>query len=48
MIQMAQNNIGSLVVLKPGKQQMIAGILTERGIAIKKKTMFNLESVTYF
>ncbi|KAL0314679.1 UNVERIFIED_CONTAM: CBS domain-containing protein CBSX3, mitochondrial [Sesamum angustifolium] len=28
--QMAQNNIGSLVVLKPGEQQLIAGILTER------------------
>ncbi|XP_027091134.1 CBS domain-containing protein CBSX3, mitochondrial isoform X2 [Coffea arabica] len=28
--QMAQNNIGSLVVLKPGQQQLIAGILTER------------------
>lgn len=28
--QMAQNNIGSLVVLKPGNEQMIAGIITER------------------
>lgn len=28
---MAQNNIGSLVVLKPGEQHHIAGILTERG-----------------
>lgn len=28
--QMAQNNIGSLVVLKPGQQQLIAGIFTER------------------
>ncbi|KAI3464939.1 hypothetical protein Pfo_021602 [Paulownia fortunei] len=28
--QMAQNNIGSLVVLKPGEQQLIAGIFTER------------------
>ncbi|XP_073135796.1 CBS domain-containing protein CBSX3, mitochondrial [Henckelia pumila] len=28
--QMAKNNVGSLVVLKPGEQQMIAGILTER------------------
>ncbi|GER35562.1 Cbs domain protein [Striga asiatica] len=28
--RMAQNNIGSLVVLKPGEQQHIAGILTER------------------
>ncbi|KZV18375.1 hypothetical protein F511_28426 [Dorcoceras hygrometricum] len=27
---MAKNNVGSLVVLKPGEQQMIAGILTER------------------
>ncbi|KAL8543488.1 hypothetical protein ACS0TY_004144 [Phlomoides rotata] len=28
--RMAQNNIGSLVVLKPGEQQLIAGIFTER------------------
>ncbi|KAK1399258.1 Cystathionine beta-synthase (CBS) family protein [Heracleum sosnowskyi] len=28
--QMAQNNIGSLVVLKPGDSQLIAGIFTER------------------
>ncbi|CAH9141622.1 unnamed protein product, partial [Cuscuta epithymum] len=28
--QMAQNNIGSLVVLKPGDQHQIAGIITER------------------
>ncbi|KAL1539542.1 CBS domain-containing protein cbsx3, mitochondrial [Salvia divinorum] len=28
--QMAHNNIGSLVVLKPGEQHHIAGILTER------------------
>jgi hypothetical protein len=29
---MAKNNIGSLVVLKPGEQELIAGIITERGI----------------
>ncbi|KAL6207445.1 hypothetical protein ACLB2K_018403 [Fragaria x ananassa] len=29
-LPMAKNNIGSLVVLKPGKQQCIAGIITER------------------
>lgn len=28
---MAQNNIGSLVVLKPGQPQHVAGIITERG-----------------
>ncbi|KAL3840299.1 hypothetical protein ACJIZ3_024890 [Penstemon smallii] len=28
--QMVQNNIGSLVVLKPGEQKLIAGIFTER------------------
>ncbi|XP_021831917.1 CBS domain-containing protein CBSX3, mitochondrial [Prunus avium] len=27
---MAKNNVGSLVVLKPGEQQYIAGIITER------------------
>lgn len=31
MMQMARNNIGSLVVLKPGQEQLIAGIITERG-----------------
>lgn len=30
-MQMAKHNIGSLVVLKPGDQQCIAGIVTERG-----------------
>lgn len=29
---MAQNNIGSLVVLKPGDHHQIAGIITERGM----------------
>lgn len=33
--QMAQNNIGSLVVLKPGEEQHIAGILTERDYLCK-------------
>ncbi|CAK9178509.1 unnamed protein product [Ilex paraguariensis] len=28
--QMAQNNIGSLVVVRPGEQELIAGIITER------------------
>ncbi|KAF5198393.1 Cbs domain-containing protein cbsx3 protein [Thalictrum thalictroides] len=28
--QMTQNNIGSLVVLKPGEQNYVAGIITER------------------
>ncbi|KAA8537610.1 hypothetical protein F0562_027217 [Nyssa sinensis] len=27
---MAQNNVGSLVVLRPGEQQLIAGVITER------------------
>ena len=31
MLQMAENNIGSLVVLKPGEPKHIAGIFTERG-----------------
>ncbi|XWS25781.1 hypothetical protein CRYUN_Cryun27aG0096900 [Craigia yunnanensis] len=30
MKNMAEHNIGSLVVLKPGEQQHIAGIITER------------------
>ncbi|XVF63834.1 hypothetical protein PTKIN_Ptkin09bG0118300 [Pterospermum kingtungense] len=39
MKNMAEHNIGSLVVLKPGQQQHIAGIITERG-----KDHHNLES----
>ncbi|KAK6245433.1 hypothetical protein SCA6_008523 [Theobroma cacao] len=31
MKNMAEHNIGSLLVLKPGEQQHIAGIITERG-----------------
>lgn len=34
--QMAQNNIGSLVVLKPGNSQLIAGIFTERSAKYTK------------
>ncbi|WRX30318.1 CBS domain - like 10, partial [Theobroma cacao] len=30
ILQMAEHNIGSLLVLKPGEQQHIAGIITER------------------
>lgn len=36
-LQMAQNNVGSLVVLKPGVQQYIAGIITERGKLYRTK-----------
>lgn len=32
LLQMAQNDIGSLVVLKPGENQYVAGIITERGV----------------
>lgn len=32
LLQMAQNDIGSLVVLKPGEHQYVAGIITERGV----------------
>lgn len=35
---MARNNIGSLVVLKPGEQHHIAGILTERGKIVFEKS----------
>ena len=28
---MTQNNVGALVVVKPGEQKSIAGIITERG-----------------
>ena len=39
-LQMAKNNIGSLVVLKPGEQQYIAGIITERGNIVTELTSF--------
>lgn len=29
--QMTQHNVGALVVVKPGKEKAIAGIITERG-----------------
>lgn len=28
---MTQHNVGALVVVKPGEQQALAGIITERG-----------------
>jgi len=31
-LQMTQNNVGALVVVKPGEQTSIAGIITERGM----------------
>ncbi|GMP44959.1 hypothetical protein CsSME_00013667 [Camellia sinensis var. sinensis] len=34
--QMAQYNVGSLVVLKPGDQQLIVGIITERADYLRK------------
>ncbi|XP_071731496.1 CBS domain-containing protein CBSX3, mitochondrial-like [Rutidosis leptorrhynchoides] len=43
--QMAKNNIGSLVVLKPGNEQIIAGIITERDylqkVIVKDRSMKN-------
>lgn len=30
-IQMTQHNVGALVVVKPGEEKTIAGIITERG-----------------
>jgi len=29
---MTQHNVGALVVVKPGEQQALAGIITERGM----------------
>jgi hypothetical protein len=31
-LQMTHNNVGALVVVKPGEQKSIAGIITERGM----------------
>lgn len=30
-LQMTQHNVGALVVLKPGDDMLLAGIVTERG-----------------
>lgn len=32
--QMTENNVGALVVVKPGEQKSIAGIITERGTSL--------------
>lgn len=37
--QMTQHNVGALVVVKPGEEKSIAGIITERGNKIA--THFN-------
>ena len=29
---MTQHNVGALVVVKPGEQESLAGIITERGL----------------
>ena len=31
ILQMTQHNVGALVVVKPGQEKAIAGIVTERG-----------------
>jgi hypothetical protein len=31
LLQMTQHNVGALVVVKPGEDKSIAGIVTERG-----------------
>ncbi|KAL2504082.1 Tubby like protein 6 [Abeliophyllum distichum] len=44
--QMAQNNIGSLMVLKPGEQQLIAGIFTERDYLRKVTVQYRSSKYT--
>lgn len=34
--QMTQHNVGALVVVKPGQDKSIAGIVTERGELLSK------------
>lgn len=41
--QMTQHNVGALVVVKPGEQQSLAGIITERG----KKNLIVRESFCF-
>ncbi|KAH0759278.1 hypothetical protein KY290_022771 [Solanum tuberosum] len=44
--QMAANNIGSLVVLKPGENQLIAGIITERVLPLQQSKLITVTSDT--
>ncbi|KAB2619603.1 CBS domain-containing protein CBSX3 [Pyrus ussuriensis x Pyrus communis] len=41
---MVKNNIGSLVLLKPGEQQHIAGIITER-VTMQLMTEYHIRHV---
>jgi len=39
-LQMTQNNVGALVVVKPGEEKSIAGIITERGTKCSRSYFF--------
>ncbi|KAG6401334.1 hypothetical protein SASPL_138187 [Salvia splendens] len=43
---MTQHNVGALVVVKPGEQNSIAGIITERGASLRTNE-FRLQSCTF-
>lgn len=42
-LQMTQHNIGALVVVKPGDQKLVAGIVTERGTEAFRFASISLE-----
>lgn len=41
-LQMTQHNVGALVVIKPGQDKSIAGIVTERGTKLRYLLSFKL------
>lgn len=42
---MTQNNIGALVVVKPGDQNLLAGIITERGMLVLPRLFLEVQGL---
>ena len=43
---MTQHNVGALVVVKPGEDKSIAGIVTERGKLLSKLSVLEKDIIT--
>lgn len=43
---MTQHNVGALVVVKPGEDKSIAGIVTERGTLVYKLSVMETDQIT--
>ena len=43
---MTQHNVGALVVVKPGEDKSIAGIVTERGKSVYKHSVMETDQIT--